>query len=144
MPPAPSSPSAPRASPAGGLLLGSPATLGISFPVSELLMVRDWAARHGMIMQIVTDHVLNGAAFEELLLLRNAATCERLLCLWRRSEEVVAQRPSTRPQGFRSLDAALAALTPVPARNRGIPITTRANAWSWLRRTARRLRAMLG
>jgi hypothetical protein len=101
---------------------------GLSFPVAELLIVRDWAARQGMTMQVITDHVLDGAAFEELLLLRHAATCQRLLCLWRRADQVIAQKPDHRPTAFRSLDAALAALTPPPV-SKSAPRRYRLQEW---------------
>ncbi len=104
---------------------------GVSFPVVELLAVKDWAADHGMVMQVVTDHVLNGAAFEELLLLRHAKTSQRLLCLWRRTDQVIAQRVDHRPLAFRSLAAALAVMTPVPPAPRASGLR---GLMVWLRR----------
>jgi hypothetical protein len=102
---------------------------GVSFPVAELLAVQDWGGAHGMMMQVVIDHVLNGAAFEELLVMRHARTHRRVLCLWRRVDQVIAQRPDQRPLVFRSLDAALAAMAPAATapRPRGM------RAWmAWL------------
>jgi hypothetical protein len=91
---------------------------GISFTVTDLVTVREWAARQGLSMEVLLDQVLDGAEFEELLLLRGAGGPKRSLSIWRATGAIIAQQSGAQPLAFTSIAPALAycatRLTPAP------------------------------
>ena len=94
---------------------------GISFTVADLVAVRDWAARHSLAMEVLLDQVLDGAEFEELLLLRGAGGPKRALTIWRATGAIIAQQSGGRPLAFGSIASALtycATLLAPPPRGR--------------------------
>jgi hypothetical protein len=80
---------------------------GISFTVTDLVTVRDWAARHGLSMEVLLDQVLDGAEFEELLLLRGAGGPKRALSIWRATGAIISQQSGAQPLAFASIAPAL-------------------------------------
>jgi hypothetical protein len=94
---------------------------GISFTVADLVAVRDWAARHSLAMEVLLDQVLDGAEFEELLLLRGAGGPKRALTIWRAAGAIIAQQSGTQPLAFTAIAPALtycATLLTPPPRSR--------------------------
>ena len=80
---------------------------GLSFGLHELVHVRDWVHRRGLILNILLDQVLDGAEFEELVLVRAPAPSCRAVSLWRTPAGVVAQAAGGQPRIFRGVRAAL-------------------------------------
>ncbi len=84
------------------------APYGLSFPVHELVFIRSWSERRGLRMRILQDQVLDGAEFEEMLLIRGLVKSRRALTLWRvAGGGVVAQTESGQPRVFDGVHAAL-------------------------------------
>jgi hypothetical protein len=81
---------------------------GLAFAVPELEFVRDWAARHGLRMHVRLDQVLDGAEFEELVMLCAPGRGRQALTLWRTDHAVIAQAPGGHPRGFAGVQAAVA------------------------------------
>ena len=90
---------------------------GLAFPLRELIYARSWAERRGAVMTILLDQVLDGAEFEELLLIRRAPppanAVTRLaavpaLTLWRSETEIVAQQSGRVLKRFTGVQLALA------------------------------------
>ena len=81
---------------------------GVAFPVHELVFVRAWAEGRGLAMRILLDQVLDGAEFEEMLLLHGLAPHRRGLTLWRLAGGgVVAQLEGAVPLVFGGIHSAL-------------------------------------
>jgi hypothetical protein len=101
----------------------APAPYAICFTIEELLHVRGWARHRELRLQILTDQVINGAEFEEMLIIGPAGRARRTLVLWRTQNALFAQTPQNRPQAFDTIASLLAAFRPA----------TRARH-AWLRR----------
>ncbi|HTZ71709.1 MAG TPA: hypothetical protein VMB71_13720 [Acetobacteraceae bacterium] len=80
---------------------------GQAFPLEELVFVRDWAIRRGLTMAVLLDQVLDGAEFEELVLLRGGGPRRRALTIWRTAGSVVAQTVGAQPRAFTCMEGAL-------------------------------------
>ncbi len=97
---------------------------GLSFHVHELVFVRQWAERQGLTMSIKLDQVIDGAEFEELLLISGPGPgrARQALTLWRTDHSFIAQAAGGHPKGFAGIKLALAhfagafGVAPVPAR----------------------------
>jgi hypothetical protein len=76
------------------------APYGISFTLKDLLYIRSWADRGGLRMEVLLDQVMDGAEFEELLLLRRPNASRRALSIWRTSEGIIAQSAGGQPKLF--------------------------------------------
>ena len=84
------------------------APYGLAFPVHELVFIRAWAEKRGLTMRVLLDQVLDGAEFEEMLLIRGLVKSRRALTVWRVSGgEVVAQSEGGQPRAFGGVHAAL-------------------------------------
>jgi hypothetical protein len=83
----------------------SRAPYGLAFPVHELVHVRTWAAQGGLRLRIALDQVLDGAEFEELLILERAGG--RRMTLWRTATNIILQSAGASPRAFTGLRAAL-------------------------------------
>lgn len=86
---------------------------GVAFPLSELVGVRDWAARLGLGLSIRLDQVLDGVEFEEVALISAPAqgprtVGPRTVVLWRTCDAVVVQAAGGQPLVFSAMPAALA------------------------------------
>ena len=94
---------------------------GVAFPVHELVFVRAWAEGRGLTLRILLDQVLNGAEFEEMLLVRGMAMPRRAMTFWRLAGgAVVTQAEGGTPRVFGGIHSALshtgALLSARPAR----------------------------
>lgn len=85
----------------------------IAFSIEELLLVRSWAHQRGLCLTIATDQVINGAEFEEMLILAAPGRQTRTLTLWRTPTAVFGQTPQSRPRAFETLKDVLGTLRPV-------------------------------
>ena len=84
------------------------APYGLAFPVHELVFIRAWSEKRGLAMRIMLDQVLDGAEFEEMLLIRGLVKSRQSLTLWRISGGgVVAQTEGGQPRVFDGVHAAL-------------------------------------
>ncbi len=89
------------------------APYGLAFPVHELVFIRAWAEKRGLSMKVLLDQVLEGAEFEEMLLVRGLVPSRHSpsrgsLTLWRVSGgAVVAQAQGGQPRVFGGVHAAL-------------------------------------
>jgi hypothetical protein len=84
------------------------APYGLAFPVHELVFIRAWAEKRGLSMHVLLDQVLDGAEFEEMLLIRGLVKSRRALTVWRVSGGgVVAQSEGGQPRVFGGVHAAL-------------------------------------
>jgi len=81
---------------------------GLSFAVPDLMFVRDWVQRREFHLSILLDQVLDGAEFEELLLIRAKLRGRRALTLWRTGSHVIAQAAGGQPRAFSGVQPALA------------------------------------
>jgi hypothetical protein len=85
-----------------------PKTLyGQAFPLHELLFMRDGAGRRGLHMNILLDQVLDGAEFEELVMIRPTGRPYRAATLWRTAHCIVAQAAGAEPKAFGGIRAAM-------------------------------------
>ena len=76
------------------------APYGLSFPVQDLLLLRGWAAPRGLRMEILLDQVMDGAEFEELILVRCRGRARGAISIWRTSAGVIAQAVGGQPMLF--------------------------------------------
>jgi len=84
---------------------------GIAFGIRELVLLRAWAEWRGLHMEIALDHASPDGEYEELVCLYTPGALVPKLTLWRRLDVVVVQGMRERPQRFRSVSAALEALS---------------------------------
>lgn len=84
------------------------APYGLSFHISELVFVRDWAARQSALLSVRLDQVLDGAEFEELLQLCWPGRGRPPLTIWRTDRSVIAQEQGGAPKAFAGVQMALA------------------------------------
>jgi hypothetical protein len=80
---------------------------GVAFPVHELIHMREWAKRRGLQAQILLDQVLDGAEFEELVLLKPPTVSRHAVSLWCTPAGIAVQSAAGRPRLFRGIRAAL-------------------------------------
>jgi hypothetical protein len=80
---------------------------GLAFPLHELVFVRDWARRAGLRVSIRLDQVLDGAEFEEMVVLTATGRPCRAVSLWRTANGVIAQQAGGQPRVFAGARAAL-------------------------------------
>ena len=81
---------------------------GLAFPLPELEFVRAWAERQGLRLEVRLDQVLDGAEFEELLMITAPRSARQALTLWRTDHSVIAQAAGGHPKGFSGVHMALA------------------------------------
>ncbi|MEJ0048767.1 MAG: hypothetical protein WDN04_23670 [Rhodospirillales bacterium] len=79
---------------------------GQAFPLHELEFIRDSAARCGLCMNVLLDQVLDGAEFEELVVIRPIGRPHRAATLWRTAHSIVAQTAGGPPKAFATIRAA--------------------------------------
>jgi hypothetical protein len=83
------------------------AIYGESFPLPELTFMRDGAGRRGLRMTILLDQVLDGAEFEEVVLIRPTFRPHRAVTVWRTANCIVAQAAGGQPKAFGGIRAAM-------------------------------------
>ena len=94
------------------------APYAIAFSIEELLLVRSWAERRSLRLVIATDQVLDGAEFEELLIIGPHNRQRRTITVWRTQASVFAQTPHGRPRAFATVKELLDNLRPAQQRQR--------------------------
>ena len=92
------------------------APYGLAFAVDDLMLVRNWAEQRGLKLSITLDCQMDGAEFEELLILAPPGAQRRTLTIWRTQDGVYAQTPASSPHCCHSLRDLLAQIRPVRAR----------------------------
>ena len=83
------------------------AIYGEAFPLPELVFMRDGAGRRGLRMTILLDEVLDGAEFEEGVLIRPTFRPHRAVTVWRTANCIVAQAAGGQPKAFGGIRAAM-------------------------------------
>ena len=91
----------------------------IAFSIEDLILVRSWSEQRDLCLSIVTDQVLDGAEFEELLIISPRNRDRRTLTLWRSHNTVFAQTPHSRPRAFHTVKDLLESLRPAPKPRAG-------------------------
>ncbi len=94
------------------------APYAVAFSIEDLILVRSWAEQRSLGLHIATDQVLDGAEFEELLIIAPHNRERRTLTLWRTQAGVFAQTPQGRPRAFATVRDLLDALRPAQQRQR--------------------------
>ncbi len=94
------------------------APYAVAFSIEDLLLVRSWAEQRGLRLNVATDQVLDGAEFEELLIIAPPGRERRTLTVWRTQDGVLAQTPQGRPRNFACVRDLLDALRPAQQRQR--------------------------
>jgi len=89
---------------------------GLAFAIEDLVMLRSWAEERTLLLTIALDRTLDGAEFEELLVLAAPDAPQPTLTLWRTQDGIFAQTPTGRPQGFASLHQLLENIRPIRSR----------------------------
>jgi len=69
--------------------------------------MRDGAARCGLRMTILLDQVMDGAEFEEVVLIRPSQRPHRAVTVWRTATCIVAQAAGRQPMAFGGIRAAM-------------------------------------
>jgi hypothetical protein len=80
---------------------------GEAFPLPELAFMRNGAARNGLRMTILLDQVLDGAEFEEVVLIRPSFRPHRAVTVWRTANCIIAQAAGGQPKAFGGIRAAM-------------------------------------
>ena len=101
------------------LRTAQPTPYAIAFSIEELLLVRSWAQQRGLHLTVATDQVLNGAEFEEMLILAIPGRQTRTLTLWRNAVAVFAQTSHSRPRAFEKLKDVLDTVRPIQKSRSG-------------------------
>jgi hypothetical protein len=86
---------------------------GLSFDVSDLLLVRAWADYHDLRMEVELDFAAERDEFEEIVGLFAPRTGSRRWMLWRSTDGIIAQPMVGRPRMFDNVADALETLIPV-------------------------------
>ncbi len=89
---------------------------GLAFQVEDLVEVRSWAEQRHLRLTIALDRTLDGAEFEELLILAPAHAQRSTLTLWRTKDGYFAQAPQGTPHCFDTVHELLGQLRPVRSR----------------------------
>jgi hypothetical protein len=115
--------------------MNSPATsrrklpYAIAFAVHELVLIRSWAERNGMLMKLRLDQVVDGEEFEELVLLCRRGSTQPVLSLWRKTNAVVVQRAGGAPRSHGGVQAALSQVGLRPPAEPALAIWRHLRAW---------------
>ena len=80
---------------------------GEAFPLPELAFMCAGTARRGLRMTILLDQVLDGAEFEEVVLIRPSFRPHRAVTVWRTTNCIVAQAAGGQPKAFGGIRAAM-------------------------------------
>ena len=94
----------------------SRAPYGLAFPIDDLVAARGWAEERNLRLTVVLDCTLDGAEFEELLILAPPGAQRRTLTVWRTQVGVYAQTPNGSPRSFATMQELLGQVRPVRSR----------------------------
>jgi hypothetical protein len=86
---------------------------GLSFELSDLIMVLGWSEFHDLRMVVELDNYIGGEEYEEIVAFYPPDSEFRRWSMWRSKEEIVAQPTVGRAMHFTSVAGALESLIPV-------------------------------
>ena len=92
---------------------------GLAFAVEDLVMLRNWAEQRQLRLTVALDRVIDGAEFEELLVVAPPSGRRRTLTLWRTQDGIFAQTATGAPQDFATMQDVLDQLRPARAARSG-------------------------
>ena len=88
---------------------------GISFDISDLILLQGWAEFHDVRMVVELDHCVEGEEYEEVVGFYTNDSPLRRWILWRSASETVVQPLTGRGRRFGSVAEALETLMRAPA-----------------------------
>ena len=89
---------------------------GLAFTIEDLTLVRNWAEQRHLRLAIVLDRSVDGAEFEELLVLAPVQAKRSTLTLWRTKDGIFAQAQHGVPHRFETVGELLSQVRPVRSR----------------------------
>ena len=92
---------------------------GLAFAVEDLVMLRNWAEQRQLRLTVALDRVIDGAEFEELLVVKPLAGRRVTLTLWRTKDGIFAQTAASAPQAFHTMQDVLDQLRPARTGKQG-------------------------
>jgi|SRR5450631_1532769 hypothetical protein len=84
--------------------------MGLSFDISDLILLQGWAEFHDVRMAVELDHWAEGEEYEEVVALYTRDRLLRRWILWRSTSEIIVQPLLGRASHFDSVADALEAL----------------------------------
>jgi hypothetical protein len=93
---------------------------GLSFELSDLIMVLGWSEFHDLRMVVELDHCSGGEEYEEVLAFYPPHSEFRRWSMWRTDEDIVVQPTVWRTMHFTSVAGALESLIPVADEAAGL------------------------
>ena len=84
---------------------------GLSFDISDLILLQGWAEFHGVRMVVELDHCVDGDEYEEVVGFYTTDCPLRRWILWRSTSEVVVQPLIGRARRYTCVADALDGLT---------------------------------
>ncbi len=94
----------------------SRAPYGLAFAIEDLVAARSWAEQRHLKLSVVLDCTMDGAEFEELLVIAPPGARHRTMTVWRTQDGVCAQTPSGQPHSFATMADLLGHIRPIPRR----------------------------
>ena len=88
---------------------------GLSFAISDLIILQGWAEFHDVRMVVELDHCVEGEEYEEVVGFYTKDSPLRRWVLWRSASEIVVQPLIGRGTRFGSVADALESLVPASA-----------------------------
>ena len=85
---------------------------GIAFEIADLVLIRSWAAFHGLGMSVRLDQGAQGEEYEELIAFRAENDPLSGVAIWRNAEAVFVHPPIGRRRQYNSIAEALEDLRP--------------------------------
>jgi hypothetical protein len=100
---------------------GSPAVRpnipkGLAFEISDLILIRSWAAFHDFRMLVRLDHGVEDEEYEEVVEFRTGTSSRSRWIIWRNAEAVFVQPILGKKAKYASIVEALAGLLPAAVR----------------------------
>jgi hypothetical protein len=89
-----------------------PLPYGTAFSVPELMLLQAWAEFHRLRVVIELDNILDGAEFEEVVVLYGPSSRFRRWTLWRNPESIVIQPANGRCIRFACIQDVLESMIP--------------------------------
>jgi hypothetical protein len=93
---------------------------GLSFELSDLIMVLAWSEFHDLRMVVELDNYIGGDEYEEVLVFYPSDAGFRRWTMWRSNEHIVVQTTVGRTMHFTSVAGALDSLIPVADEAAGL------------------------
>src|ERR1700693_4693714 len=109
----------PMNAPTSSLPLPSPPR-GLSFELSDLIMILGWSEFHDLRMVVELDNYIGGDEYEEVLVFYPSDAGFRRWTMWRSNEDIVVQTTVGRTMDFTSVAGALDSLIPVADEAAGL------------------------